>query len=48
MAVVYYVTCGHCAKRFYVHEDLYVQIQEGKRSYLICPFCKKRFLPDKA
>lgn len=46
MGSVFFVDCTECKKRFYVTEDLKLQVQEGQRDYLVCPWCKKRFKPN--
>jgi predicted Zn finger-like uncharacterized protein len=39
MARIFWVTCPHCAKRFYCHsEDL-----RHKKYELRCPYCEREF-----
>ena len=45
MAVAY-VNCRLSHKEFYITEDLYSRIRKGSHTYLICPWCKKKFLVD--
>ena len=45
MGKVYYVKCELCQKEYYLDKELYEVILSNPKQKLICPFCKKKFLP---